>query len=135
MNGFLRYRVPERIHNDQGRNFECEIIMRELCNIYGMEKTRTTAYHTEGNDQCERFNRTLVTWLRTLPPDKLRTWPEYLPELVCGVDDWVTSHHYRLMEAFRLSSAMTENQALQRMAHRNANPDETDISIGTRVFL
>ena len=56
-------------------------------------------------------------------------------ELECGVDDWVTSHHYRLKEAFRLSSAMTEKQALRRMAHRNANADDTDIAIGTRVLL
>lgn len=171
---FVRYGVPERIHSDQGRNFESEII-RELCNIYGITKTRTTAYHPEGNGQCERFNRTLHDRLRTLPPDKKRKWPEYLPELMyaynctphsstgysphylffgreprlpidhvldvaaeepeSGVDEWVTGHHYRLKEAFRLSNAMTEKQALRRMAHRNANADDTDISIGTRVFL
>ena len=78
---FTRFGIPNRLHSDQGRNFEGEVI-RELCMLYGVKKSRTTPYHPEGNAQAERFNRTLFGLIKSFSERDRRRWPDFLPHIV-----------------------------------------------------
>jgi hypothetical protein len=79
-NFIVHYGFPGRLHSDQGRNFESAVI-KELCALGGMTKSRTTPYHPMGNGLCERFNRTLLSMLGTLSEDKKNNWSQYLSTL------------------------------------------------------
>ena len=72
-NFILHYGIPTRIHSDQGTNFE-SAILKELCNLTGMEKTRTSNYRLQGNAGPESFNRTLLGMLGTLENEQKTNW-------------------------------------------------------------
>ena len=77
----LHYGIPQRIHSDQGANFESKVI-KELCTLTGMKKSRTTPYHPMGNGMCERFNRTLLNMLGTLDQHQKANWKAYVAPMV-----------------------------------------------------
>ena len=80
-NFIVHYGFPARLHSDQGRNFESSVI-RELCSLAGVEKSRTTPYHPMGNGMVERFNQTLLNMLGTLEDHKKEDWKSYVAPLV-----------------------------------------------------
>ncbi len=63
---FFRFSPPERLHSDQGRKFESEVIA-EICKLLAVKKSRTTPYHPQSDGPVERCNRTLCPcWLKQL---------------------------------------------------------------------
>ncbi|MCG7878036.1 MAG: DDE-type integrase/transposase/recombinase [Candidatus Thiodiazotropha taylori] len=80
-NFVVHYGFPARIHSDQGANFESQLI-KELCQIAKVEKSRTTPYHPMGNGQVERFNQTLLQMLGTLEEYQKSDWKAHIPTLV-----------------------------------------------------
>ena len=80
-NFVVSYGLPRRLHNDQGANFESKLI-KELCTLTGMNKSRTTPYHPQSDGITERFNRTLLSMLGTLDPSKKADWRAEVAPLV-----------------------------------------------------
>lgn len=74
-NFIVYYGIPERLHTDQGPDFESQLI-KELCEMAGIKKVRTMPYHPRGNP-VERFNRTLLSMLGTLETHQKMKWKEY----------------------------------------------------------
>ena len=66
----VHYGIPEKLHNDQGPDFEsCTI--KELCQVTGIHKVRTAPYPPRGNF-VERFNFTLL--VGHSPDSRPQTW-------------------------------------------------------------
>lgn len=78
---FVHYGLPKRMHSDQGRDFESRLV-HEVLSTLGIEKSRTTPYHPQGDPQPERFNRTLLNMLETLEPSSKRKWSQHIGHLV-----------------------------------------------------
>ena len=48
--------------------------MAAVCQLLGIEQTRTSSYHPQGNGQVERFNCTLEAMLAKVVSDHQRDW-------------------------------------------------------------
>ncbi|CAI5672770.1 unnamed protein product [Oreochromis niloticus] len=79
-NFMVHYGIPEKLHSDQGPDFESRTI-KELCQVAGIHKVRTTPYHPRGNP-VERFNRTLLDMLGTLRDQEKSCWRDHVRPLV-----------------------------------------------------
>lgn len=74
--------LPEQIHSDQGAQFESQLIS-ELCTLWQVKKSRTTAYHPQANGMVERGNRALGDSLRALILQRGQDeWDLLLPQLM-----------------------------------------------------
>ena len=81
-NGYFGlFRVPAYLVSDQGRAFTGHIITH-LCDLYGVQKLRTSPYHAQTNGQVERMNQTTICMIGKLEEDKKACWSKHLPELL-----------------------------------------------------
>ena len=81
---FSRYGIPLEIHSDQGRSFENEV-MRQLCDVLGILKTRTTPYRPQSDGMVERFMRTLKEYMTKLLVGSQANWVETLPWILLAL--------------------------------------------------
>lgn len=70
--------VPEALLSDRGTNLLSHL-MRDVCDMLGVKKLNTTAYHPQSDGMVERFNRTLKAMLRKHAAKFGAQWDRYLP--------------------------------------------------------
>lgn len=70
--------VPEALLSDRGTNLLSHL-MQEVCELLGVTKLNTTAYHPACNGMVERLNRTLKAALRKHAAKFGSQWDTFLP--------------------------------------------------------
>ena len=81
-NGYFGlFDAPAYLVSDQGKAFTGHIITHH-CDLYGVQKLRTSPYHAQTNGQVERMNQTIIHMIGKLEEDKKACWSEHLPELL-----------------------------------------------------
>ena len=81
-NGYFGlFGAPAYLVSDQGKAFTGHIITH-LCELYGVQKLRTSPYHAQTTGQVERMNQTIIRMIGKLEEDKKACWSKHLPELL-----------------------------------------------------
>ena len=81
-NGYFGlFGAPAYLVSDQGKAFTGHLISN-LCELYGVQKLRTSPYHAQTNGQVERMNQTIIRMIGKLEEDKKACWSEHLPEML-----------------------------------------------------
>ncbi|VDI12249.1 Hypothetical predicted protein [Mytilus galloprovincialis] len=75
-----RYSAPDAILTDKGQNFMSNIL-KEVCNIFEIQKINTSSYRPQTNSTCERNNKTIAEKLRTCIDANQLNWPDKLPSI------------------------------------------------------
>ena len=78
---FGLFGAPAYLVSDQGKAFTGHVITH-LCELYGVQKLRTSPYHAQTNGQVERMNQTIIRMISKLEEEKKACWSEHLPELL-----------------------------------------------------
>jgi len=69
--------VPEAILSDRGTNLLSHIML-DVCEVLGIQKLNTTAYHSQCDELVECYNRTLKSMLRKHAARYSMQWDEYI---------------------------------------------------------
>ena len=83
-NGYFGlFGAPAYLVSDQGKAFTGHLISN-LCELYGVQKLRTSPYHAQTNGQVERMNQMIIRMISKLEQDKKACWSEHLPEMLAA---------------------------------------------------
>ena len=80
---FGLFGAPAYLISDQGKAFTGHLISN-LCELYGVQKLRTSPYHAQTNGQVVRMNQKIIRMIGKLEQDKKVHWSEHLPEMLAA---------------------------------------------------
>src|SRR5450759_5307784 len=75
-----------RSHSDQGSEF-INSVMSKVCQLLGINKTQTTAYHPQGNAYAERIHRFFRSGISAFVSDDQRNWDELVHALMLAYNN------------------------------------------------
>lgn len=86
-----RHSVFDVLVTDQGKEFTANVVksLRQMCHF---QHNTTSAGHPQSNGQCERFNRTILAYMRKYIPSHF-TWVSLLPNLQMAYNTTPQSSH------------------------------------------
>ena len=87
-NFILHFGFPKRIHHDKGSEFNSNLF-HHLHRLAGIRASNTTPYHPQGDGQVERYNRTLINMLKSIPENEKTKWKDHLAKLTFAYNSTV----------------------------------------------
>ena len=113
---------PMSLHTDRGANFESDLLA-EVCRWLRISKTRTTAYHPQGNAQVERYNQTVIDMVSKLTnKETYDDWDEQIPIAVSAYN--ATEHATTGFTPNRLMFGREVMHNFDKMLPESADPEE-----------
>jgi transposase InsO family protein len=85
-----RFGCPRELISDQGRNFASSTL-KQVCQILGIEKHQTSAYHPQSNGKLERQHRRIKDALRCASSNASSRWFDDLPTVLLGLRNAINS--------------------------------------------
>ena len=118
-----------QFHSDRGPNFE-SALMKQLCDTYGIAKSRITPYHPAGNGSAVRFNQTLLT---LLPVDiEQGVGPQQSRHELGG---WVKHHQQSLSLAYSIARQRIDETAAQHKQQYDKKAKAMSLLPGEQVWV
>ena len=78
---FYIFGTPLHLMTDNDLAFTSEVV-QELCNLFGVKRVCTSAYHPQYNGAIKQQHQTVIKMFGKLSQDEKANWPKHLPELI-----------------------------------------------------
>ena len=71
---FYIFGTPLHLMTDNDLAFTSEVV-QELCNLFGVKRVCTSAYHPQSNGAIKRQHQTVIKMIGRLSQDEKTNWP------------------------------------------------------------